>query len=434
MDCASEDQVSSGVTINKTTVQGNRNIVATGGSGSIVNITTCPQGLQEEDNFTATPNSNSKESTQSLQRISGETINITTVRGDGSVVVSTGSGSTVTITTCPKHVLEEDHSIEQSPPEEGRRAFLPVVLKPVSKHQRLNTKTLVTCRKYIDNLAKLSSEGKIAKCSIIIAKLMKTKTDPDSQVALRQAASFNAIYMGDVKKANRLLLEIGTILPDTIHETEHRLWWSRLKSFAKRMEGNSEVGLILAREALTLLDTVAPGCMTAWLLIDYAWSITNIAGGQDHEDDRRFLMTKAENEYPQAIEHAENEDPKQMMHLLSRVPWFAKIGLALLYLGCREMVKSSRLGVPDMHISREDIRKAQNLLHSLEKETVVSASGQFYLMVVRTCLCYRQGEYEQAYYLAREARMFAIEHSFRGLVRFADSIIDYLQRYEVSGD
>ncbi|CAH1266090.1 Hypp3300 [Branchiostoma lanceolatum] len=230
--------------------------------------------------------------TSQLTCTPAETTNQTTVHGNDNITVSTGSGSTITINmvTYPRHevqVPKEDHSTETRPEQEAdSSALVPLVPKPVSKPKRPNSKTLNTCYKLIDNLAKLSTEGKILKCCSIIKQLMKTKTDPDFQVALRHAASFNAINEEDVTKANHLLRQVTAFLPETMHETEHRLWWSRLKSLAKMREGKCDVGIVFAKETLPLLDTMAPGSMTGWVLLNHARLVSEIAAGQDDDDDR----------------------------------------------------------------------------------------------------------------------------------------------------
>ncbi|XP_078677906.1 uncharacterized protein LOC144914194 isoform X2 [Branchiostoma floridae x Branchiostoma belcheri] len=325
----------------------------------------------------------------------------------------------------------EDHDSTETRPtsEHGgdSKALVPLVPKPVSRPQRLHSKTLKTCYQLIDNLAKLSTEGKILECNSIVMKLMKTKTDPDSQVTLRHAASFNAINEGDVKKANRLLREAETFLPETIHETEHRLWWSRLKSLAKMREGKCAVGILFAKETLPLLDRMAPGSVTGWVLLNHARLITEIATGEDDEDDRRLLMKMAEKDFQHAIEHTENEHPKHMLQSQSRVPQFAKIGLAFLYLGCRVTGDIFTLGSSDIFL--DDIRKAKNVIASLDKEEMVCNSTKFWLMMAKTCLHYRLGSYHQAYDLAQEAKVFATKHSFGGFVKLADRTVQYLQDY-----
>ncbi|XP_019633897.1 PREDICTED: uncharacterized protein LOC109477255 [Branchiostoma belcheri] len=351
-----------------------------------------------------------------------ETINITDVHGDGNLTVNAGSGSTVIITTCPHHVHVpgEEHSCTHC-----KALVLP---KSVSKPKSLSTKTEKTCHMYIDNLAMLTVEGKILKCRGIIAKLMKTKTDPDSQVSLRHAASLNAIYEGDFKKVNRLLHEVQAILPETMNETEHRLWWGNLKCLAKMREGNCDAGIVFAKEALPLLDMMAPSCITAWLLINHALILTEIAATQDDREDRQFFMKMAEKDFQHAIEHTEYEHPKQMLHSQSRVPRFAKMGLAFLYLGCKESADNFRLGTSD--VSLDDIKRAKNVIDALDRDGMVCDSGQFQFMVAKTCLHYRLGSYQQAYEQAQEAKVFATKHSFGGFVKFADSIVQYLQDYK----
>ncbi|XP_066280412.1 uncharacterized protein [Branchiostoma lanceolatum] len=353
----------------------------------------------------------------SCHRLSfAETINVTDIRGDGNITVSAGSGSTIIITTC---------SYDVPAPEEDSRALVPVVPKPVGKPQMLNTKTQKSCRKYIDNLAMLTSEGKILKCHSTIAKLMKTKADPDSQVSLRHAASLNAIYEGEFKKANRLLREVSAILPDTRNEAEHRLWWGNLKSVVKMREGNINMGIVFAKEALPLLEAVAPGCMTAWLLLNHALLLTEIAAGQDDDDDRHFLVQRAETDYCHAIEHAENDHSKQMLNsqLRLRVSPYAKIGLALLYLGCGISGDISRLAISDVPL--DQIGKAKSVIAALDRDGTVCNSTKFWLMMVKTCLHYRQGSYQQAYELAQEAKVFASEHSFGGFLNYAKNTVDF---------
>ncbi|KAI8504126.1 hypothetical protein Bbelb_181940 [Branchiostoma belcheri] len=350
-----------------------------------------------------------------------ETINITDVQGDGNVTVSAGSGSTVIITTCPHHVPGDEHSCTHC-----RALVLP---KPVGKPKRLGTKTEKSCHMYIDNLAMLTGGGKILKCRSIIAKLMKKKTDPDSQVSLRYAASLNTIYEGDFKKVSRLLREVQAILPDTVNETEHRLWWGNIKSLAKLREGKGDAGIVFAKEVLPLLDMLAPGCITAYLLINHALLLTEIAATQDDREDRQHFMKMAEKDFHHAIEHAEYEHPKQMLHSQSRVPRFAKIGLAFLYLGCKESAGNFKLGTSN--VSLDDIKRAKNVIDALDRDGMVCDSGQFQFMVAKTCLHYRLGSYQQAYDLAQEAKVFATKHSFGGFVKFADSIVQYLQEYNV---
>ncbi|KAI8495544.1 hypothetical protein Bbelb_265160 [Branchiostoma belcheri] len=255
----------------------------------------------------------------------------------------------------------------------------------------------------------LSAKGKVTECRQTIGKLLREKTDPDFQVSLRHGASQNAINAGNLEEASRLLREIESILPETSHETEHRLRWYHQKSFLKLRARKYDMGLLWVQKALPLIETVAPGCITGWLLVNHAWFLTEIAAGQEEEEDRRFLMKKAETDYQHAIEHAESEDPKQMLHFQSRLPQFAKIGLALMYLGCRESCDNSRLGIISKDVSLEDIKKAKNVITSLDKEGM--------------------GSYQQAYDLALEARDFATEHSFGGFVNFANSILEYLQDY-----
>ncbi|XP_078597359.1 uncharacterized protein LOC144873677 [Branchiostoma floridae x Branchiostoma japonicum] len=349
-----------------------------------------------------------------------ETINITDVSGNGNITVTAGSNSTIIIPTCCSN-KGEDHKGASC------GTLLPVLPKPVSKPPRLNTKTEKTCHMYIDNLAMLTVEGKIPKCRNVIAKLMKTKTDPDYQVSLRHAASLNAIYEGDFKKVSRLLREASAILPKTTNETVHRLWWGNMKSLAKLREGNCDVGIVFAKEALPLLDMAPPGCLTAWMLINHALLLTEIAVTQE-DDDRRFLVKMAERDYQQAVEHAEYEPTNQMLHSQTRVPQFAKMGLAFLYLGCTfgTLVDFS-LGTTD--ISLEDIKRAQNLIGALERDGMACDSGRFQLMVAKVCLYYRLGSYQQALGLARKAKDFVTKHSFGGFVKFADRIVQCLQEY-----
>ncbi|XP_019630142.1 PREDICTED: uncharacterized protein LOC109474296 [Branchiostoma belcheri] len=275
----------------------------------------------------------------------------------------------------------------------------------------------------------LSAKGKVTECRQTIGKLLKAKTDPDFQVSLRHGASQNAINAGNLEEASRLLREIESILPETSHETEHRLRWYHQKSFLKLRARKYDMGLLWVQEAIPLIETVAPGCITGWLLVNHAWFLTEIAAGQDDEEDRRFLIKKAETDYQHAIEHAEREDPKQMLHFQSRLPQFAKIGLALMYLGCRESCDNSRLGIISKDVSLEDIRKAKNVIASLDKEGMLCNISKFLLKVVKSCLLYRQGSYQQAYDLALEARDFATKHSFGGFANFANSIVNYLQDY-----
>ncbi|CAH1263465.1 Hypp2708 [Branchiostoma lanceolatum] len=141
--------------------------------------------------------------------------------------------------------------------------------------------------RYIDNLAQLSAIGKVAECCSATAKLLKTKTDPDFQVSLRHAASLNAINKGNFKKANRLLREVEAFLPETTHvaswiyvvrkkkkKAEHRVRWYQQKSLIKLRQGNCDMGYVLTTEALPFIDTMAPGCTTAWLLLNHAWFLT----------------------------------------------------------------------------------------------------------------------------------------------------------------
>ncbi|KAI8512498.1 Slit 2 protein [Branchiostoma belcheri] len=256
----------------------------------------------------------------------------------------------------------------------------------------------------------LSVKGRVTECSSIIAKLLKTKTDPDLQIALRHVASFNAINEGKLKKANRLLREIEAFLPETKNEAEHRLQWYPLKSLAKLREGRYDMGIVFAKEALPLVDTVAPGCMTAWMLINHAWFLTEIAAGQDDEGDRQFLLRKAEKDYQDAIDHADNEHPEQMHYFQLRVPQFAKIGLAFLYLGCRELVDSSRLEI-SQDVSLDNIRKAKSLIAALDKEEMVCSVSTFLLKMAKACLYYRLGSYQVAYDLAKEGKAFATKQS-----------------------
>ncbi|XP_019633896.1 PREDICTED: uncharacterized protein LOC109477254 [Branchiostoma belcheri] len=379
-----------------------------------------------------------KRSSQTSPLGPAETTNQTAVHGNGNVTVSTGSGSTVTITmvTYPQDTQapREDHDSTETKPtseHEGQgtalvpsKALVPLVPKPVDRPQRWYSKTFF---KLIDDLAKLSTEGKILECYSIVMKLMKTKTDPDSQVTLRHAATFNAINEGDIKKANRLLREVTTFLPETIHETEHRLWWSRLKSLAKMREGKCEVGIIFAKETLPLLDRMTPGSVTGWVLHNHARLIREIATSQDDDDDRRLLMKMAEKHFHHAIEHTENEHPKHMIHSQSRVPQFAKISLAFLYLGCMVTGDTFRLGSSDIFL--DDIRKAKNVIASLDKEGMASNSFKFWLMMAKTCLHCRLGSYQQAYDLAQNAKVFAAKHSFGSFVKLADNTVQYLQDY-----
>ncbi|CAH1266091.1 Hypp3301 [Branchiostoma lanceolatum] len=360
------------------------------------------------------------------------------VQGHGNITVSAGSGSHVHVTTyCPdaqeeSHSTERQNSVQQTSDQNScqcacQKKIWALVPKPVGKPQRLDTKTQKTCRQFIDNFAMLSAKGKVAQCRSIIAKLLRTKTDPDSQVALRHAASLNAINEGSFEKANRLLGEVEAFLPETCHEAEHRIRWFHQKSMVKLAEGKYKMGIVLVDEALPLLDTVAPGCITAWMLINRAWFLTEIAATEDDDSDRRFLMKTAERDFQHAIEHAENEDPKQMRHFQLRVPRFAQIGLALLYLGCRESVDNFKLGVSN--VSLDDMRKAKDVIARLDKEGTVCNSGQFRFMMAKTFLYYRLGSYQQAVDLAQEAKNFATEHSFGAYANFADSTVQYLEKY-----
>ncbi|XP_066279998.1 uncharacterized protein [Branchiostoma lanceolatum] len=376
-----------------------------------------------------------QERAQIPKSIPAETINITTVHGDGSIVVSTGSGSTLNLPTCPHGVLTEnhtagrqEHTVTHRKPSRNPKLHGLQLLPLIGKPTRQNTKTLVTCHKFIDNLTKLSAEGKMSKCSIIIAKLMTTKTDPDFQVSLHIAASLNAICDGDFVKANRLLSGAEMYLPGTKYEAEHRIMWSCMKSVAMLRVGNYNMGIILAKEGLPLIDMVAPGCLTAWMLFNHGWLMTEIAASQADAEDRKFLLVKAEKDYQQAIEHAENEHPKQMLHSQSRVPRFAKIGLALLYLGCKESVNNCRLEI-SVDISSDDLRKAKNMIAALDKEGTACNLSKFFLIMAKTCLQYRLGKYQEAYELAQKAKVFATNHSFEGFLNYADSTVQYLQHY-----
>ncbi|CAH1263466.1 Hypp2709 [Branchiostoma lanceolatum] len=138
-------------------------------------------------------------------------------------------------------------------------------------------------------------------------------------------------------------------------------------------------------------------------------------------------MKKAQEAYQRTIEHAESEHPKQMLHSQSRVPQLAKIGLALLYLGCRESVDISRLGFSK--VSLDDLTKAKNVIAVLDKGGTVCNVSEFLLMMTKTCLHYRLGSYQRAYDLAQEAKAFATEHSFVGYLDFADRTVQFLQNY-----
>ncbi|XP_019631009.1 PREDICTED: uncharacterized protein LOC109474951 [Branchiostoma belcheri] len=365
-----------------------------------------------------------------------ETVNKTTVQGDGNISVNAGKNSTIVINTSPPVSEDKHHSLrgksgDQQPSKqlqfwsEDEQSAVP---RPVCKSLRLNTKTQAACRKYIDNLAQLSAQGKIQKCRRTIAKLLKAKTDPDSQVSLRHAATLNAINEGDFKKANHLLGEVEILLPDVRNEAEHRLRWYHQKSLIKLREGKHAAGILLTNEALFLLDTVTPGCISAWLLINHAWFLTKIAVDEDDADDRKSLMKQAEKFYQQAIEHADREYPRQMPNF----PQFAYIGLALLYLGCWQSVNNSRLGI-STDVPLEDIKKAKDVIAAVDKEGPVCNVSKFLLTIAKACLQYRLSNHQEAYDLANEAKNFATEHSFSRFVDFADSIVQYLQNYVLRG-
>ncbi|CAH1263303.1 Hypp2657 [Branchiostoma lanceolatum] len=386
--------------------------------------------------------------------------------------------------------------------------FADNIVQPVGKSPRMNTKTQVTCRKYIDNLAQLSAEGKIDKCHRTIQRLQKVKKDPDFQVSLRHAAVLNAINEGKFEKASCLLGEAAVLLPDTRNEDEHRLRWYHQKSLLKLQQGKHAAGIQLTEEALSLVSIMAPGCISAWLLIthawfltkiaadenelndrraaslaaiyqgefekaiclcrgakafipetkhpavhrlwgshlsalarwrtgnydvgiilaedaliqsetvasgcitayphlNHAWSLTEIAAGEDDDEVRQILMKKAEKEYHHAIEHAERENPNHMVHSKSRVPLFAKIGLALLYLGCGTVDKFRKVS----NISEDDITKARNVIAALDKDETIPNSAKCRLMLAKTFLQYRLGSHKLAYDLAQKAKAFATEHS-----------------------
>ncbi|XP_078592815.1 uncharacterized protein LOC144871334 [Branchiostoma floridae x Branchiostoma japonicum] len=366
------------------------------------------------------------------QNTQAETINNTTVHGNGNISINAGKNSTVVINTSPQvsekklhHSLRGKSSELQFADEDELVLAVP---QRVCKSPRPNTKMQATCRRYIDNLAQLSAEGKILKCSCTIAKLLRTKTDPDSQVSLRHAATLNAINKGDFKKANRLLGEVEILLPDTRNEDEHRLRWYHQKSLIKLREGKHAAGIVLTNEALSLLDTVTPGCISAWLLINHAWFLTKVAVDEDNADDRKSYMKQAEQFYQRAIEHAEREYPRQMPNFQSRVPQFAYIGLALLYLGCWQSVDNSRLGI-STDVPLDDIRKAKNVIAAVDKEGPVCNVSKFLLMIAKACYQYRLSNHQEAYELAKEAKNFATEHTFSRFVDFADSIVKYLQNF-----
>ncbi|CAH1230077.1 Hypp284 [Branchiostoma lanceolatum] len=387
-----------------------------------------------------------KESSLISQRSPAETINTTTFQGDahGNITISTGSGSTVNVNSCPQGVQGQHRftgvqectiqKSSQNPQrnsrqhEKANRSLVPVLPKSVGKPQRLNTKTQVSCRSYIDKLAQLSAEGKVTECHSTIDELLKTEKDPDCQVSLRHAASLNAIYKGDFKKANHILRGTAALIPDTENGAEHRLWWSRLKSVAKLRMGNYNMGIEFAKDGLCLLETVAPGCISAWLLTSHAWFLTKKAAGQHEDEDKQYLVQKAEKDYLQAIENAESEHPKQMLYFQSRLPQFGKICLALLYLGCGESADSSKLEF-FKDVSVDNIRKAKNLIAAVDEEGAVCNLSLFLLMVAKTCLHYRLGSFQQAYDLALEAKDFATDNSFGGFVVIADSIAQYLKKY-----
>ncbi|XP_066280410.1 uncharacterized protein [Branchiostoma lanceolatum] len=371
------------------------------------------------------------------QNTQAETVNKIKVKGDGNISINAGKNSTIVINTSPP-VPEENlhHSLSSKSQQKSSKhlhfsdedKLVLAVSRHVSKSPRLNTKTQVTCRKYIDNLAQLSAEGKILKCRSTIAKLLKTKTDPDSQVSLRHAATLNAINEGDFRKANRLLGEVEILLPDTRNEDEHRLRWYHQKSLIKLREGKHAAGIVLTNEALSLLDSVTPGCISAWLLINHAWFLTKVAVDEDDADERKSYMKQAEQFYQRAIEHAEREYPRQMPNFQSRVPQFAYIGLALLYLGCWQSVDNSRLGI-STDVPLDDIRKANNVIAAVDKEGPVCNVSKFLLTIAKACLQYRLSNHQDAYDLAKEAKHFATEHSFSRFVDFADSLVQYLQHF-----
>ncbi|XP_019630971.1 PREDICTED: uncharacterized protein LOC109474919 [Branchiostoma belcheri] len=375
---------------------------------------------------------------QISQNIPTETIkNITTTQGDGNITVNTGSRSTVNITYF--HDVSEEHThhkpSQTSEPHhvqlEESRALVPVdrlsVPKPVGRPQRQNK----NCSHYIEFATEMSAEGKTPECIRIIDELMKIKTDPDSQVSLRQAASLVAIYQGDFEKASRLLCGAEVFLSEEVpvHEGEHILWGSHLTALAQLRAGDLEGGIVLAEDALEIAqsDTVASGCITAYPLLNHAWFVTEIAAGQDNDDIRCRLLKRAEKEYQHAIEHAKCEHPKHMLHSKSRVPLFAKIGLALLYLGCRVSVDNFRLGVSI--ISLDDMKKAKSVIDALDKEESLCNSAKCRLMMVKTFFQYRLGTYQQAYDLAQEAKAFATEHSLGRYAKFAEGIAKYLKKY-----
>ncbi|XP_078592814.1 uncharacterized protein LOC144871333 [Branchiostoma floridae x Branchiostoma japonicum] len=377
------------------------------------------------------------------EEIVTETTNLITNEGDGNIIVSTGSHSTVNITYLHEVPEEErpagkqehthhkaSHDSQSHRPQLKKRgALVPVdnVPTPIGKPQRQNK----NCSYFIEYATEMSAEGKTEDCIIIIDELMKTMTDPDSQVSLRQASSLTAIYQGDFEKANTLLRGAKAFLSKAtpVHEVQLSLWLSHLTALAQLRAGNLEGGIILAENALKIAasDTVPPGCITAYPHLNHAWFVTQIAAGQDIDEVRRDLLKRAEKEYQHAIEHAEREHPKHMLHSQSRVPLFAKIGLALLYLGCWVSVDNLKLGIST--VSMDDIMKAKNVIDSLDKEETLCKcnSAKCRLMIAKTFLQYRLGSYPLAYDLAREAKAFATEHSLGRYAKFADSICMYLQ-------
>ncbi|XP_078673359.1 uncharacterized protein LOC144912241 isoform X1 [Branchiostoma floridae x Branchiostoma belcheri] len=357
------------------------------------------------------------------------TTTTTTIHGNDNININAGNNSTVVVTTTPINTAgnSTDRKTEShyNMRQEEENMFFSLVQRPVGKFPRLNTKTQVTCRKYIDNLAQLSAEGKIYKCHRTIERLRKVKTDPDSQVSLRHAAALNAINEGNFERASRLLGEVEVLLPDTRNEDEHRLRWYHQKSLLKLQQGKHAAGIQLTEEALSLVSIMAPGCISAWLLINHAWFLTKIAADEDDTNDRRVLVRKAEKFYQQAMDHSESEYPTQMLYFQSRVPQYAKIGLAFLYLGCWQSVDNCRIGI-STDLSWDDIRKAKDIVEEVQNEGSVCNKSKVLLLVVKACLQYRLGSYYEAYDLAGEAKKLAAEHSFWNLKKFADSICKFL--------
>ncbi|XP_078592816.1 uncharacterized protein LOC144871335 [Branchiostoma floridae x Branchiostoma japonicum] len=365
---------------------------------------------------------------QAKQSDGVETTNTTTIHGNDNININTGNNSTVVVTTRSTNTSEECCNVKTQPTpqhtcqeEENMISIFSVLPKPVGKFPRLNTKTQVTCRRYMDNLAQLSAEGKIYKCEKTIERLRKVKMDPDYQVSLRHAATLNAINEGKFEKASRLLGEAEILLTDTRNEDEHRLRWYHQKSLLKLQQGKHAAGIQLTEEALSLVSIMAPGCISAWLLINHAWFLTKIAADEDNTNDRRALVKKAKTFYQQAIDHAESEYPMQMSYFQSRVPQYAKIGLAFLYLGCWQSVDSSRIGV-STDLPRDDIIKAKDIIEEVQNEGPVCNKSKVLLLLAKVCLQFRLGSYQEAYDLAEEAKKLAAKHYFWNLEKFADSI------------